>query len=348
MPSRSFSRSLPVAVAACLASLVFAGCESVKQYNPFESQGTQVDAVSDATDASGKEKTGAPSDPMPEYKGVKHAIGVVDFDNRSNWYGWRQYDMDRNFPLMFESALFDTGRFVLVERENLDAVVLEQDMAQSGRMAAATNVAQTGKIRQARYLATGEIISVTGDQSGQEGGISLRGIRVGGGQSNAAITVIVKLIDTTTGSIVAKENVTGKAGSSKLRVGFSKFGVGGNLGTFAKTPMAEAVQDCLDQAARFIAGNMEELPNAGAVVAEINGQVVINRGGEHAVKTGATYRMIEPGEQVLDPTTGQVLGTTEGAELGELRVVRTDDKMSYCEVVGGGPLPAVGTVVRMN
>ena len=279
---------------------------------------------------------------------MKHAIGVVDFENRSTWGGWRTYDMDRNFPLMFESALFDTGRFVLVERENLADVVLEQDLAGSGRMAAASRVAQTGKLRPARYLATGEITGVEGNQSGQDGGIGFRGFRVGGGQSNAQIDLIVKLVDTTSGAVVAKESITGKAGSSKLRVGMNRFGVNTNMGSFAKTPMSEAVQDALNQAARFIAQQMEELPNTGQVVSEVDGQVVINRGSDHNLKAGGTYTMLEAGVEITDPGTGEILGTTEGAALGELKIVRVAEKMSFAEVVGGGELPATGTIVRLS
>lgn len=249
---------------------------------------------------------------------------------------------------MFESALFDTGRFVLVERENLGSVILEQDLQQSGRMAAASEVAQTGKLRPARYLATGEVTGVTADQSGQDGGIGFGGLRLGGGQSNAQIELIVKLVDTTTGSIVAKESITGKAGSSKLRVGVSKFGARANLGSFAKTPMSEAVQDALNQAAKFIAVQMEEFPNTGQVVSEINGQAILNRGSEHNLSEGGTYAMVEPGDEIIDPGTGQILGTTEGKKLGELTIVRVDEKLSYAEVVGGGPVPAVGTVVRLD
>ena len=36
---------------------------------------------------------------------------------------------------MLESALFDSGRFVIVEREKLGDVMAEQDLAASGRAA---------------------------------------------------------------------------------------------------------------------------------------------------------------------------------------------------------------------
>ena len=72
---------------------------------------------------------------LGEYKGLKHAIGCKNFDNESGWRG--QWEVGSNLTLMLESALQDTGRFVLVERQMLRDVIAEQDLAASGRAARA-------------------------------------------------------------------------------------------------------------------------------------------------------------------------------------------------------------------
>jgi curli biogenesis system outer membrane secretion channel CsgG len=282
---------------------------------------------------------------LGEYKGLKHAIGCKEFNNESGWAGqWRIGD---NLTAMLESALADSGRFVLVEREMMRDVLLEQDLQASGRAAKAKDVAKTGMIRSARYLATGSVTEVSDNQSGTDGGIRIRGLRIGGGRSEAQIAVIVKLIDTTTGEIVAKERVVGKAGSTGIKVGLDVGSVGGELGGFRKTPLGQAAQDCINQAAVFIAKQMEEFPFDGSVVKVADGgQIIINRGSQFGVETGRELVMGTTGETLLDPDTGEVLGKEEGRVIGRLKVARVLEKMSYCDVIEGERNPPPGTVVR--
>lgn len=282
---------------------------------------------------------------LGEYKGLKHAIGCKEFNNESGWAGqWRIGD---NLTAMLESALADSGRFVLVEREMVRDIILEQDLQASGRAAKAKDVAKTGMIRSARYLATGSVTEVSDNQSGTDGGIRIRGLRIGGGRSEAQVAVIVKLIDTTTGEIVAKERVVGKAGSTGIKVGLDVGSVGGELGGFRKTPLGQAAQDCINQAAVFIAKQMEEFPFDGSVVKVAEGgQVIINRGSQFGVETGRELVMGTTGETLLDPDTGEVLGKEEGRVIGRLKVARVLEKMSYCDVIEGERNPPPGTVVR--
>lgn len=282
---------------------------------------------------------------LGEYKGLKHAIGCKEFENQAGWRG--QWEIGQNLSIMLESALHDTGRFVIVEREKLKDVIAEQDLAASGRTAKAKNVAQTGLIRPARYIATGAVTEVEESQSGGDAGVSFRGIRVGGGKSEAQVTVIVKLVDTTTGEIVAKERIVGKAGRTGLRVGVSVGGLDTDLGGFKKTPLGQAAQDCINQAAELIAKKMEEFPFEGSVVkVSGSGKIIINRGAEFGVEVGQELVMAEEGELLTDPDTGAILGKEEGEVIGELRVAKVDEKIAYCDVIKGEKNPAPGTVVR--
>ncbi|MCK5850185.1 MAG: hypothetical protein KAH23_04660, partial [Kiritimatiellae bacterium] len=255
---------------------------------------------------------------LGEYTGLKHAIGCMDFKNQAGWSG--QWKIGNNLSIMLESALMDTGRFVLVEREKLKAVMAEQDLAASGRTAKAKKVAKTGLIRPAKYLATGAVTTVTEGASGGSGGISFGGISLGGGSSKAAITIIAKLIDTTTGEIFKKKRIVGRAGRKALSVGVNIAGVSTKMGGFKKTPLGDAAQDCMNQAAIFFAKEMEGLPFEGSVVTLSNGRVVINRGSQYGIKTGALMVMHEEGTLLTDPDTGAVLGKVEGKKIGELKV----------------------------
>jgi len=281
---------------------------------------------------------------LGEYKGLKHAIGVKDFRNEAGWSG--SWDVGDNLTVMLESALFDSGRFVVVQREKLKDVIAEQDLAASGRTAAAKKVAQTGKIRSARYLASGALTEVTENQSGGDGGINIKGFRIGAGKNEAQITAIITLTDTTTSEIVAKERVVGKAGGTALRLGYSG-AIGGELGGFAKTPLGQAAQDVINQAVAFMAKKMEDFPFEGSVIkVSDNGQIIINRGSEFGVEVGQSLSMVTAGEELVDPDSGELLGTEEGETIGTLKVAKVSEKVSYATVESGETNPEPGTIVR--
>ncbi len=319
---------------AMVAAISFTGCNTLGQFG------------GSATGDTPTERTNADMG-LGEYKGLKHAVGVKDFENEAGWSG--QWELGNNLASMLESALFDTGRFVLVEREKLKDVIAEQDLAVSGRTAKAGKVAQTGVIRPARYLATGTITTVDDAASGGGGGVSVGGFRVGLGGKKAQVTIIAKLIDTSTGEIVAKERITGKPGGMSASVGYSGSSFGADLGGFTKTPLGEAAQDCINQAAKFFAKQMENFPFEGSVI-KVNdkGQVIVNRGSEFGVTVGQELVMATQGEQLLDPDTGAVLGNEEGEEIGTLKIARVSEKVSYADVIDGEPNPEPGTTVKLK
>jgi curli biogenesis system outer membrane secretion channel CsgG len=284
---------------------------------------------------------------LGEYKGLKHAIGCKDFTNDAGWHG--RWELGRNLTAMLESALYDSGRFVIVEREQLGDVLQEQDLAAGGRAASAKNAARRGVIRPAKYIASGSVTEVSEGQSGGNAGVNTPFGRVGGRASQAQISLIVKLIDTTTGEIVAKERIVGKAGRSGLSL--SNLRIPGtsttlDLGGFKETPIGQAAQDCIVQAAKYIAQQMEEFPFEGSVIQVDNrGRVLVNRGSEFGMVSGQRLAMRTEGEQIIDPDTGAILGTTDGESIGTLQVTQVADKFSYCKVVEGNSSPARGTQV---
>ena len=278
------------------------------------------------------------------YKGLKHAIGVIDFENQAGWGS--QYKLGYNLGIMLESALYDSGRFIVLERQNLDAVLQEQDLQNSNRTAQASKAAQTGSLRSARYLATGAITEFEERQAGDAGGVRIRGFKIGASGGTAQITAIVKLVDTTTGEIVAKERVVGKAGRTGLTVGYHRRGYGGQLGSFAKTPIGEAAQDVINQAVIFFSKEMEDYDfTASVVMVSKKGEIIINRGATYGVYPGQSFIVEEEGEQLIDPDSGEILGESQGEVIAQIRCLRVQEKIAYCELVDGSS-PARGSVVK--
>jgi len=270
---------------------------------------------------------------MTTTKGVKHAIGVTDFTNQSTYGSWST--LGGNLKYMLESALSESGRFVMVERINLGTVVAEQDLQQSGRAAQAKNVAETGKLRSAKYVATGAITEVTDNTSGDGGGLNIRGFRIGGSSSKAALVLMVKLIDTTSGEIVASKRVRGEAGKSGLNIGLATREGSGNLSSFAKTSLGQAAQDCINEAVKFIAESMQKTRIESSVVAVTKDEAVVSMGENYGIEPGMKLIVQKDGEILKDPDSGAILDRLEGEITGTLEVTRVREKTAYAKVIDG-------------
>lgn len=280
---------------------------------------------------------------LPEYTGVKHALGVINFDNEAGFVS--EWNLGDNLGLMLESSLYDTGRFVIVERAELGAVLAEQDLQNSNRSAQASQVASTGQVRSAKYLATGAITEASYNTSGDSGGLRIKGFNIGAKSDKASVVAVVKIIDSTSGEVVASKRIRGEAGKSGLSLGYSDRGFGTQLGGFTKTPLGEAAQDVIDQATQFIALEMEDYDLEGNVVmVSGGGQVIINRGSNYGVGPGQVFVVREEGEVLIDPSSGEILDMEEGKVTATIKVAKVSEKVAYCDLVDG-ETPERGAVV---
>lgn len=270
---------------------------------------------------------------LPDYTGVKQAVAVTEFTNDASYRS--QWQLSQNLTLMLESALDATGRFILVARNDLGAVLNEQDLQASDRASAASDAAQTGLVRSARYIATGAITEVSEDTSGQKGGIGIGGFRIGASSAKASVAVVIQLIDTTTSEVVASERFRGEAGKSGLTLSAYKHGTSGNFGAFAKTPLAEAAQDCVDQAVTFIASQMEDYDIEGSVVTVAGNQIVVSLGENYGIQPGHRFLVRKEGEILTDPATGEVLDRFEGEVTATISAEKVREKIAYCSLVDG-------------
>lgn len=196
------------------------------------------------------------------YDGPKARIAVGEFQDKTAKGGWtggwlgmfgvsfRQ--IGDGMRDMLTTTLFNSNRYVVLEREQLGAVLEEQDLAAAGRIKKGTE-APTGEIYGAELLITAAITEFEGGAKGVGGGTKVLGVTVGGGMKKAHIAMDIRIIDTKTSQIVAATSVEGKATSFALggatRIGGS-LPVG--LGGFSKTPTEKAIRVCIQKAVEYI------------------------------------------------------------------------------------------------
>lgn len=178
------------------------------------------------------------------------AIGVSEFKNETS-AGWWYGGVGRDLAGMLSNELAATGKFRVVERSKLDAVLSEQDLASAGRINPATR-AKVGKVTGAKYLVFATVTAFEEKASGDRGGISFRGISVGGKKADAYLAIDLRVVDTTTGDIEYSRTVEGRSSSKGLNVGLYRGGFGGNLGKEENTPVGKAIRGAIIEISEYL------------------------------------------------------------------------------------------------
>jgi len=186
----------------------------------------------------------------------KPVVAVNEFKNETS-AGWWYGGAGRDLADMLTNELQATGNFKLVEREKLDAVLDEQDLADSGRIKKGTG-AKIGKLTGAQYIVTGSLSAYEEDVKSTGGGVSFRGISLGGKKENAYLAVDLRVIDTTSGEIVFSRTVEGRSSGGGLDVGLYRGGFGGNLSKQEKTPAGKAIRAAIVEISEYLSCAMVE------------------------------------------------------------------------------------------
>jgi curli biogenesis system outer membrane secretion channel CsgG len=180
----------------------------------------------------------------------KPVLAVTDFTNDTA-AGWWYGGVGRDLAGMLTNELASTGKFKLVERDKLAEVLDEQDLAASGRVTKSTG-AKIGKLTGAQYLVTATLSAFEENVKGDGGGLSFRGISVGGKKEDAYLAVDLRVIDTTTGEVAYTRTIEARASGGGLNVGLYRGGFGGNLSKHEKTPTGKAIRAAIMYIAEYL------------------------------------------------------------------------------------------------
>ncbi len=210
------------------------------------------------TVTSGQEGPSIQEARAERYDGPKARIAVARFKDKTGG-GWYNSRIGDGMADQLTTALFNSNRFIVLERQTLDAVLDEQDLGASGRIKEET-AAPIGEIEGAELLVVAAVTEFQDKASGGGGAVGGFGGGVlgalAGGVSNAHMAIDLRLIDTKTSRIVAATSVEGKATDVKLggAVGgyFGGGALGGALSGYKNTPTGKAIRQCIKKAVEFI------------------------------------------------------------------------------------------------
>lgn len=176
------------------------------------------------------------------YDGPQKRIAVSAFEYRA---GQGSAEIGEGMSDMLTNALFNTGRFIVLERERLDEVMDEQDLAASGRFKKET-AAPKGELEGAELLIRGSVIQF---EPKCRGGSA---ILVSGNEACMAINL--RIIEAKTGRVVNATTVEGTSAENRVGIIWTRgtaLPIG--LGTYSKTPMEAAIRNCIEAAVQHIA-----------------------------------------------------------------------------------------------
>ena len=195
------------------------------------------------------------------YNGPKARIAVARFENKTadsqNWYSPSIGD---GMADMLTTALVNSGRYIVLEREALDDVMGEQDLGASGRVRSDT-AAAIGEIEGAELLIVAAVTEFDGNSGGTSG--SLGGSRIGrafgalsGGSRSAHMAIDLRVVDATTSRVLAATSVEGEAKDFNLGGALGgytgNYALGGSLSGWRNTPREKALRAVIEGAVDYV------------------------------------------------------------------------------------------------
>jgi curli biogenesis system outer membrane secretion channel CsgG len=160
---------------------------------------------------------------------------------------------------MLTTALVQSGRFRVLERQELSAIKEEIALGEEG-YAEESSAIKRGKIKGADLLVVAAITGWEPGTSGTKGGIGAFGGGVLGGVlggiKKSSLAMDIRIIDTSTSEVLAATRIEGEARDVNLGALagglIGNVGLGGFLSTYAKTPMEKAIRIAINEAVKYI------------------------------------------------------------------------------------------------
>ena len=146
---------------------------------------------------------------------ARPTVAVPDFKNEVANVPWWSASVSTQLADVLASELVASGGLQVVERQNVQAVLSEQEMAELGITRPVEGSFGSGQMTQAQYLILGRV-------SGYEDGVEIKesektrnflgfGNREGVAEAKAYVAIDLRIVDSTTGNVVASTTVEGTA-----------------------------------------------------------------------------------------------------------------------------------------
>ena len=263
-----------------------------------------------------------------EERTIKRKVAIGRFSNETQYAKGLFYDKE-NDPMrkqaldILSSKLAASGKFILLEREDLDILVNEAgaDMNKIG-----ADYIILGSITEFGRKTEGEqkVFSSTKTQT-VEAGVSIR------------------LVEASTGLIIYSDEAKGFAETSSKQT----LGLGGSAG-YDATLSDKAISAALSQLVENIINKCMDKPWKSYILSVEDGTYIISGGASQGLVAGDKFNLYKRGKTVKNPQTGMNI-ELPGTKMGEVTIVTSfgetpETELSICSYEG----EAIDTENRNN
>jgi len=277
--------------------------------------------------------------------GPKRSIVVDKFDSLSTFnaaYG--NWDVGGGLAAMLTRAIDQTGRFVILERANLDRVVGEQQI-QAANAVTPEAGPKAGAVTAAQFIVIGSVTEFGLENNGSSVNIGISGAGALGGllgmkKTEGAVALDLRIVDTTTSQVVQTLTVREPISSTTFSAGTNYRAMNLGSDSFNNTPLGEATRHAIEKAVAEIIAVSARQPWQALVVQLDGNAIAINAGRNSRLREGDRFRVEHIVGRLTDPATGEVLSVRRKT-LGTVEITSVEEKVSFGTFKGTDALKPV-------
>ena len=253
-----------------------------------------------------------------EERTIKRKVAIGRFSNETQYAKGMFYDKE-NDPMrkqaldILSSKLASSGKFILLERDDLDILVNE----------AGTEMNKIG----ADYIILGSITEFGRKTEGEQKMFSSTKTQT------VEAGVSIRLVETATGLIIYSDEAKGFAETSSKQT----MGLGGTAG-YDATLSDKAISSALSQLVENIINKCMDKPWRSYVLSVEDGTYIISGGASQGLAAGDKFNVYLKGKTVKNPQTGLNV-ELPGRKVGEITVLSSfgetpENELSFCSYEG--------------
>ncbi len=255
-----------------------------------------------------------PLSAQDEQRTIKRKVAIGRFSNETQYAKGLFYDKD-NDPMrkqaldILSSKLASSGKFILLEREDLDLLVAEagEDMKKIG----------------ADYIILGSITEFGRKNEGQQKVFSSTKTQT------VEAGVSIRLVESATGLIIYSDEAKGYAETTTKET----LGVGGKAG-YDATLSDKAISAAISQLVENIINKCMDKPWRSYILSVEDGTYIISGGASQGLAANDRFNVYKKGKSVKNPQTGMMI-ELPGSKVGEVTVISSigdtpETEISFC------------------
>ncbi len=303
-----FPKSLSVAI---VTSIVFTGCATMQKTETHEVSSVNAPQISKTLDVKENEPAG-----------LKRKVAIGRFSNETR-YGQSFFVDNNNDKIgkqamdILSSKLFQSGRFIMLERADLSKIEKELEIGSSNKLDNAADFLILGSITEFGRKETSDV-----------------GIFSRVKKQETFAKVHIRIVDVSTGQIIYSEDGKGTAYSEAGTV----MGVG-EKASYDGQLNDKALDAAISDLTSNIIENMLDKPWKGYILGYEDGSFITSGGKSQNIKESDIFIVFKKGKQVKNPQTNMII-TLPGKKIGSMEIVATmgdtaDTEVSLATLIDG-------------